>query len=160
MSTKKHDTSHGKSGAPVHESVTFEPRDINVATVVKQLIYLGITIGIALLICVPILKVLTSSSEKEDTPMAPVRAALGAQGCSSQAYPPEPRLQGVPCHQKDAQEDLRDKIEADTAANESIGWVDRASGIAKIPVKDAMKIIAERGGAAASSGVSAPEKKK
>jgi len=39
--------------------VTFEVRDINVATVVKQLIYLAITIVVALLICVPILKFLT-----------------------------------------------------------------------------------------------------
>jgi len=76
MSTEKHSSGHGTDGAPFHESVTFEPRDINVATVVKQLIYLAITIAIALLICVPVLKVLTSASQSEDTPMAPVRANI------------------------------------------------------------------------------------
>jgi hypothetical protein len=47
---------------------------------------------------------------------------------------------------------MRDKVAADTAANESIGWVDKASGIAKIPVSEAMKIIAEKGGVTSSSG--------
>jgi hypothetical protein len=41
---------------------------------------------------------------------------------------------------------MRDKVAADTAANESIGWVDKTNGIAKIPVSEAMKIIAEKGG--------------
>jgi hypothetical protein len=47
---------------------------------------------------------------------------------------------------------LRDKVAADTAANESIGWVDKTNGIAKIPVSEAMKIMAEKGGATSSSG--------
>ena len=76
---------------------------------------------------------------------------------AEKALPPEPRLQGVPGHVSDPQQDLRDKIAADTEANESIGWVDKANGIAKIPVKDAMEIIAEKAGAAPSGGT---EKKK
>jgi hypothetical protein len=149
MSTKKHQTGQHTGDAPFHESVTFEPRDINVATVVKQLIYLGITIVIVLLISVPILKVLTNRAADHDTSMAPVRAQLNPADRQEKSLPPEPRLQGVPGHEKDPQQDLRDKIEADTAANESIGWVDKANGIAKIPVQDAMKIIAEKGGPSA-----------
>jgi hypothetical protein len=67
------------------------------------------------------------------------------------SLPPEPRLQGVPGHTADPQQDLRDKVAGDVAANESIGWVDKANGIAKIPVSEAMKIIAEKGAAASSS---------
>jgi len=52
---------------------------------------------------------------------------------------------------------LRDKIAADTAANESIGWVDKANGVAKIPVSEAMKIIAEK--ASKNSAAPAQEKK-
>jgi len=157
MSTKTHETGHGNADAPFHKSVTFEPRDINVATVVKQLIYLGVTIVISLLICVPILKVLTNVAQESDTPMAPVRAQMSQAERTEKALPPEPRLQGVPGHVSDPQQDLRDKIAADTGANESIGWVDKGNGIAKIPVKDAMKIIAEKTGAAPSGGT---EKKK
>ena len=37
MNTEKHDNVHGNGEAPFHETVTFEPRDINVGTVAKQL---------------------------------------------------------------------------------------------------------------------------
>jgi hypothetical protein len=157
MSTEKHNSGHGTSDdTPFNETVTFEPRDINVGTVAKQLIYLGLTIVIALLICVPVLKVLTGMASENDTPMAPVRAEMGAGERERISLPPEPRLQGVPGHTADAQQDMRDKIAADTAANESIGWVDKANGIAKIPVSEAMKIIAEKGGTT-SSGAPSPK---
>jgi hypothetical protein len=153
MSTEKHGSEHGTNGAPVNETVTFEPRDINVATVAKQLIYLGLTILIALAICVPVLKFLTGVAAENDTPMAPVRAEMSVGDRERMSLPPEPRLQGVPGHTADPQQDLRDKIAGDVAANESIGWVDKANGIAKIPVSEAMKIIAEKGAAASSSPV-------
>jgi hypothetical protein len=152
MSTEKHNGGHGTNDAPFHETVTFEPRDINVATVAKQLIYLALTIVIALLICVPVLKVLTGMAAENDTPMAPVRAQMNASDRERMSLPPEPRLQGVPGHTADAQQDLRDRVAADTAANESIGWVDKANGITKIPVSEAMKLIAEQGGTTSSSG--------
>jgi hypothetical protein len=154
MSTEKHHSGPGDPDAPFHETVTFEPRDINVGTVAKQLIYLGLTIVIALLICIPVLKFLTGMAAENDAPMAPVRAQMNTGDRDNMSLPPEPRLQGVPGHTADAQQDLRDKISADTAANESIGWVDKTNGIAKIPVSEAMKIIAEKGGTA-PSGVAA-----
>ena len=147
MSTEKRNSGHGDPEAPFHETVTFEPRDINVGTVAKQLIYLGLTIVIALLICVPVLKFLTGMAAENDTPMPPVRAQMSTGDRDNMSLPPEPRLQGVPGHTADAQQDLRDKNAADTTANESLGWVDKANGIAKIPVSEAMKIIAEKGGA-------------
>ena len=64
MSTEKHNNGHGNGDAPFHETVTFEPRDINVGTVAKQLIYLGLTIVIALLICIPVLKFLTGMAAR------------------------------------------------------------------------------------------------
>ncbi len=154
MSTKSHD-SHHKNGAPVHETVAFEPRDINVSTVVKQLIYLAITIAVALAICVPILNFLTKVSAESDTPLPPVRATMHMEDCANpNAFPPEPRLQGLPCHENDPQQDLREKIAADEAVNESAGWVDKANGIAKIPVKDAMRLVVEK-----AAGSAMPEKK-
>jgi hypothetical protein len=150
MSTEKHDNVHGSDATPFHETVTFEPRDINAGTVAKQLIYLGLTIVIALAICVPVLKFLTGMAAENDTPMAPVRAQMSTGDRDNMSLPPEPRLQGVPGHTADAQQDMRDKVAADTAANESIGWVDKTNGIAKIPVSEAMKIIAEKSGTVSS----------
>jgi hypothetical protein len=45
----------------------------------------------------------------------------------------------------DPQLDWREKLAADKAANEKLAWIDPNDGIAQIPVKDAMKIIAEKG---------------
>ena len=59
--------------------------------------------------------------------------------------PPEPRLQGMPGHLTDPQQDLRDKLKADNDANKKLSWVDEKSGIAQIPVQDAMQLIVEKG---------------
>jgi len=143
MSTKEH---HGDAnGAPVHSDVTFEPRDIDIGTIARYLVYLAITIAIALAICVPILNVLSKLVAEQHTPMPSIRAEMSQQQRDDTQMPPEPRLQGVPGHENDPQQDMRNKIEADTKANETFAWVDKEKGIAQIPVADAMKIIAERG---------------
>jgi hypothetical protein len=54
-------------------------------------------------------------------------------------------LQGVPGHTTDPQQDLRNKLAADEAANEKLGWIDQQAGIAQIPVEEAMKIIVTKG---------------
>jgi len=152
MSTKeKH--GHDANGAPVHSDVTFEPRDIDIGTIARYLVYLAITILIALVICVPILKVLTKYVAEQDTPMPAVRAAMTQQQRDEQQLPPQPRLQGVPGSTNDPQQDMRDKMAADTRANETLAWVDKEKGIARIPVADAMKIIAEKGAVPAAPAV-------
>jgi hypothetical protein len=40
---------------------------------------------------------------------------------------------------------MRNKVKADTEANNQLLWIDKNSGIAQIPVSEAMKIIAEKG---------------
>jgi hypothetical protein len=153
MSTKSHPGGHGEE-RPVHSDVTFEERDIHIATISRYLLYLAITIVVALAVCVPILKVLTAMSVENDTPVPPVRAAMSDEERQREALPAEPRLQGVPGHMNDPQRDLREKIQADTEANERFGWLDKEKGIAQIPVSAAMEIIAEKSeaGAAAPAG--------
>ncbi|HKF24904.1 MAG TPA: hypothetical protein VKB24_02970 [Candidatus Acidoferrum sp.] len=152
MSTEeKH--GHHANGAPVHSDVTFEPRDIDIGTIARYLVYLAVTILIALVICVPILKVLTKYVAEQDTPMPAVRAAMTQQQRDEQQLPPQPRLQGVPGSTNDPQQDMRDKVAADTRANETLAWVDKEKGIAQIPVADAMKIIAEKGAVPAAPAV-------
>jgi hypothetical protein len=83
-----------------------------------------------------------------ETQMAASRAAMGGNYV---VLPPSPRLQ------TDPQQDLRNMRKEDFDANESYGWVDKNSGVAQIPVSEAMKIIAQRG---TVSGTAAPEEKK
>jgi len=138
MSTESHNTGQ----APRHTDVSFEERDIQTSTIYGYLFALAAAVVVSALICVYILRFTLDFAASTDTPPPPSRDALGKD---YRMMPPEPRLQGVPGHQTDPQADLRKKIQEDSDANEKLEWLDRSSGIAQIPVKDAMKIIAEKG---------------
>ena len=124
---------------PRNADVSFEGRDIKVGTIYGYILALGLTTAAALLICVYIFRFTSQVASSSDVPPPPSREAHGKE------MPPEPRLQGVPGHDTDPQKDLRNKLRTDNEANEKFDWIDRTSGIAQIPVKDAMKIIAEKG---------------
>jgi hypothetical protein len=138
MSTESHNTGQ----EPRHTDVSFEERDVQASTIYGYLFALGLAVVISALICVYILRFTLHYAASTDTPPPPSREALGKD---YRVLPPEPRLQGVPGHQTDPQADLRKKIQEDSEANEKLEWLDKAGGIAQIPVKDAMKIVAEKG---------------
>jgi hypothetical protein len=138
---------------PRNTDVSFEERDVNARTIYGYLFALGLAVVAALLICIYILRFTLNFAASTDTPPPPSREALGKD---FRQLPPEPRLQGVPGHETDPQADLRKKTQEDSEANEKLEWIDKSGGVAQIPVKDAMKIIAEKGLAAAP----APAEKK
>lgn len=152
MSTEHHSGSHEMDGAPHHADVSFEERDVKVGTIYWYLIALGLATVIALIVCIFVLRFTSHLAASSDALPPPSRAAFPRD------YPPEPRLQGVPGHEFDAQKDLRFKLKADIEANEKLEWIDKNAGIAQIPVEDAMKIIAEKG-LPASSAPSTEKKK-
>ncbi len=154
MSTESHNQGHD-AGEPRHTDVAFEERDVKAGTIYGYLFALGLAVVASLLVCVYILRFTLKFAASNDAPPPPSRAALGPD---YRELPPEPRLQGVPGHATDPQQDMRDKLKADTEANQKFEWIDESSGIAQIPVKDAMKIIAEKG--LPGSSASATEKKK
>jgi hypothetical protein len=131
-----------------------------VRTIYWYLIVLTVSVAASFLICLFVLRFTSHFVRQSDSPMMPARAAMGPD---YHPMPPEPRLQGVPGHETDPQQDRRDKVQADTEANEKYGWVDQGAGIAQIPVKEAMKIIAQKGlpavTAAAPAAAPAAEKK-
>ena len=141
MSTERHKTTQ----APRHTDVSFEERDIKPGTIYKYLFALGLAVAASLLICIYILRFTAEFAASSDTPPPPSREA------HQKELPPEPRLQGFgfPGQKADPQADLRKKIRDDSEANEKLEWIDRSRGIAQIPVKDAMKILAEKGLSAA-----------
>ena len=53
--------------------------------------------------------------------------------------PPEPRLQDTP------QQDLRALRARQLALLTQYGWVNKESGIARIPIEEAMRLVVERG---------------
>ncbi len=137
MSTESHNTGQ----VPRHKDVSFEERDIKAVTIYKYLFALGAAVVASLLICVYILRFTTAFTALSETPPPPSREA------HQRELPPEPRLQGFgfPGQRADPQADLRKKNQEDNDANEKLEWIDRSSGIVQIPVKDAMKIVAEKG---------------
>lgn len=155
MSTESHKTGHDAGDEPVHDTVSFETRDVKARTIYGYLIALGVAVILSYVVCIFVLRLTTSIAAQSDTPPPPVRAQMGED---YRTMPPEPRLQGVPGHSTDPQLDLRQKLQADTQANEKTGWIDQNSGIAQIPVEDAMKIIAAKGFPVAAP--TPPEKKK
>jgi hypothetical protein len=142
MSTDLHGTGHDTNKPPSHGDVSFEKSDVRTSSIFTFLAFMGITIVAAYIICIFVLRVTTRSAEESYTAPPPIRESLGP---GYKAYPPEPRLQGVPGHDTDPQQDMRNKIKEDSEANEKYGWVDEKAGVAQIPVKEAMKIVAEKG---------------
>jgi hypothetical protein len=151
MSTELHNAGPGTHGEPRHDTVAYEARDVHVRTIYWYLFSLAVATILAFAAAIVVLRATTKMVADSDAPMLPMRKALTEQQRMARAYPPEPRLQGVPGHDADPQQDLRDKINADTAANEELRWIDQNSGIAQIPVSEAMKLIVEKGVRAATA---------
>jgi hypothetical protein len=139
MSTEHTHDSGTNNGRPIHSDVSFEPTDVRTSPILQFLVYMGITIVISFVITVGIykgLKYFWAGTYEQPMPM---------QVQAGPVTPPEPMLQGMPGHLTDPQQDLRNKIKADTEANEALGWVDEKAGIAQIPVSDAMQLIVKKG---------------
>ena len=139
MSTEPQKKGHGEEGQPAHDDVSFEPRDVRTSPILKFLIYLGITIILSYGLTLLVYRGLTRYWQDTYTAPPPSR------GNAAATMPPEPRLQGMPGHLSDPQKDWREKVKADTEANNQLLWIDKNSGIAQIPVSEAMKLITEKG---------------
>jgi hypothetical protein len=155
MSTESHGSAHSPGGLPEHDTVSFETRDVKARTIYVYLAVLAVAVILSYVVCVFVLRVTEKFAAQSETAPPAVRMEMGKDYL---IMPPEPRLQGVPGHSSDPQSDLRQKMMEDTQANEKAGWIDQNSGIAQIPVEDAMKIIAEKG--LPSAPAPAAEKKK
>jgi len=151
MSTEHHKSAAGEGSVPQHQTVSFEERDVSSSPILKFLGSLGLAIVFSYFLTSGIYHGLTRHWNSEYAPPPPSRTD------KSPLRPPEPMLQGMPGHLSDPQRDWRDKVKEDTEANNRLGWVDEQSGIAQIPVSDAMKLIVEKGLPALPAG--APEKK-
>jgi hypothetical protein len=161
MSTEHHHTGPSANGAaPRHDTVAFEPRDVQVRTIYWYLISLAIATVIAFAAAGLFDKVSTKMMLDSEAPAMPMRNMMTQEQKSNTMYPPEPRLQGVPGHETDPQYDLREKIHSDTVANEQLRWLDQNAGIAQIPVSEAMKLVVEKGvhGASPASKSAEPAK--
>lgn len=155
MSTDPH-SAHPGGALPEHDTVAFESADVKARTIYVYLAILAVAVILSYVVCVWVLKATTSMAKEGDTPPPPIRKMMGDDYAT---MPPEPRLQGVPGHISDPQQDLREKLAADREENEKAAWIDQSTGVAQIPVKDAMKMIVEKGLPAVAAPASEKKKK-
>jgi hypothetical protein len=139
MSTEHKKHGHGEVRLPLHEDVSFEPRDVKSSPILKFLVFLGIVVVLSYFMVLGVYKGLTKYWESTYTQAPPSREGMAP------TMPPEPRLQGMPGHMTDPQQDWRDMVKTDNEANDELSWVDEKTGVARIPVKDAMDLIVEKG---------------
>ncbi len=140
-STDPQRATHPPEGVPepIHPDVSFDATDVKPGAVVGFLMYLGLAIVVALLVVWWSLALIESRVARFDRPPSPLRAGM------KEPQPPEPRLQGVPGHTSDPQQDLRGYLNEMQRELSSYGWADEKAGVARIPIDDAMRIIAEKG---------------
>ncbi len=137
--SRKSARSAGGGPEPRHPDVSFDATEVKPGAVVAFLVYLGLAIVVALLVVWWSLALIESRVARFDRPPSPLRAG------AKEPQPPEPRLQGVPGHSSDPQQDLRDYLNEMQKELNSYGWVDEKASVARIPIDDAMRIIAEKG---------------
>jgi hypothetical protein len=137
MSTEHHHFGPS-NGRPEHLDVSFEGKDVQPSPILKFMWWLGVTVVLSFVLSLGIYKGLQSYWRNTYTEPPPMRP-------TGMEFPPEPRLQGMPGHPTDPQQDMRDKIETDTKENDKLGWLDEKAGVAQIPVKDAMQLIVDKG---------------
>jgi len=137
MNTEHHQ--HGlNNGRPEHLDVSFEGQDVEPSPILKFMWWLGVTVVLSFVLSLGVYRGLRNYFQSTYTAAPPMRPA-------GMELPPEPRLQAMPGHLLDPQQDMRDKVQTDTDENNKLGWVDEKAGIAQIPVKDAMQLIVEKG---------------
>ena len=116
-----------------HRDVSHETSDVNLRAILGFLV--GLTIA-CVFINFLVWLLFTYFSVRESRQPAPV-FPLAVQ--KENRLPPEPRLQAHP------REDLKDLRAREDEILATYGWVDQGSGVVRIPIERAMKMVAERG---------------
>ena len=120
---------------PSHDgaAVGHETSDVNIAGIFGFAFGLFMT-GVAVHVFVWLLFLFFAAHEgRRAMPEFPLAAGQESR------VPPEPRLQTNP------RQDLRDLRSAEDTLLTSYGWVDKDARIARIPIREAMKLTVERG---------------
>lgn len=112
------------------EGVHAEIRDTNMPALVILGSAIVITVAIVMLFCWWLFGIYTYVQ-----PLGPAATPFA----SARPLPPEPRLQPKP------ESDLQLYLNEESSELDSYGWVDRASGVVRIPVDRAMKLLLQQG---------------
>ena len=134
----------------LNPDIQHERSDVNVGLLGKFILGLFIGTVIVLVAMFTLFKFFERREERHELPPASLVVAPGTH-----IYPPEPRLQGAPGpNNVPSMLPLDDIAAYRSQVNQrlnSYGWVDQSSGIAHIPIEEAMKLVAVRAAARAAA---------
>jgi hypothetical protein len=112
--------------------VGHEHSDINVRTVLALAAGLALVIALVALVVWGVFRVLVHQAAANDPQVSPLAIPAGQ-------LPPEPRLQ------TNEPAGLKWFRSTETATLDGWGWVDQKSGIVRMPIEDAKKLLLQRG---------------
>ena len=118
---------------PDTPEVEHEGSDVNVRAILGFAAGLIVTAAVIHFIVWLLFLYLSGAETTRDTPDFPLAAGQATR------VPPEPRLQTTP------REDLRELRAREEEILGSYGWVDKTTGVVRIPIDEAMKLTLQRG---------------
>ncbi len=118
---------------PDKNAVDYERRDVDSESVIHVGAGVAVVTVLSAVLVLFLFNFLVERARRQDPPNPPL--ARHEQG----RRPPEPRLQEMPF------KDIAALRADEQAVLEGYGWLDEKAGLARIPVSEAMKIVAERG---------------
>jgi hypothetical protein len=116
--------------------VSYEKTDADSRWIIRSGIGLALATLVTSALVLVFFRWLAVREAREDAPPPPMAQMQAGR------LPPAPRLQTLP-----AQDLAAVRAEEDRMLT-TYGWVDEASGVVRIPIKEAMRILAEHGEAA------------
>ena len=130
---------HGGDSAKITNSgVAHERRDVNTRGIV--------IFGVTLLVCtIVIYLILWGLLRHFEVRMERLEAKAPLLAHERQQVPPEPRLQGAPGHENSPAIDIEKLHAQETQMLISYGWVDSKTGVVRIPIEDAKKLLLQKG---------------
>jgi hypothetical protein len=124
---------HSETPPPAHLPIEHELSDASASPVVKFLVFLMLGTVVVAGLMVLFFNFLEAREAREKTARYPLAAGV------ARPLPPVPRLQTYPFG------DIKDLRQEQDRYIEHYEWVDKSSGIVRIPVERAMEVLAERG---------------
>lgn len=134
MAENKHDPhSPHDVTEPERPEPKFEERDVDVWAVGK----FGIGLALVCVLCLALLLGFFKFLENQNG--GPERRTGTGIGIDASKLPPEPRLEETPIRDLNAMRAAEDKI------LNSYAWIDKSSGLVRIPIDRAIDLLAQRG---------------
>jgi hypothetical protein len=124
----------------LNPDVAHERSDVDVGLLFK---FIG-GLLVATVVILFVIKLLSDYFERREAALEwPPASRVNPPG--TRVLPPEPRLQGAVGSKGLPLDEMKKFRAEEDAALNSYGWVDKSAGVVRIPIQQAMKLIAERG---------------